>query len=172
MTEQNLTNQEPTTPEAPAATTDTPPEEPKAGMKQFTQAELDAIVTARLARASKQREEAEAKTKEKAEAEALKKNAEWQKLAEQRESELTQAQDKLKQVQLLELKRAAAAEYDLPKALIPRLQGETEEEIKADAEKLSAELPKPKPQPKISTTNPGGSQTGESEQERRRRLGI
>jgi len=81
-------------------------------------------------------------------------------------------QGELKQAKLLELKRKAATDHNLPEALAARLQGETPEEIEADAKALAETLPKQSPQPRISTTNPGLSQTGESDQERRRRLGI
>jgi len=173
MTEENLTNtdekqQEPT---AQPETTETPPE-PTADDKKFTQAELDAIVKERLDREKKQRDKAAAEAKKKAEEKALAENQEWKKLADEREAELAKIQAELKTANLLELKRAAAAEYELPEALIPRLQGDTKEDIEADAKQLAETLPKPSKQPRISTTNPGGEQSGESDADRRRRLGI
>ena len=171
MTDQNLNTEEQEQTPAPEAETETQPET-NAEVKQFTQAQLDAILTDRLARAKKQREEAEAKTKQLAEAEALKQNAEWQKLAEQREAELAKLQAKIQENELLELKRQVAKEFELPEALASRLQGEDLDALKADAAALSQEIPKQKPQPKISIMNPGSTATGETRDERNRRLGL
>jgi len=59
--------------------------------RAFTQAELDRIVKERLAEEQARAEKRAAAERKKAEDDALAKNAEWQKLAEQRAAELDQA---------------------------------------------------------------------------------
>ncbi len=68
-----------------------------------------------------------------------------------------------------ELRRKVADETGLPPALAPRLQGATEEELKADAEELLKTLPKEtKPKaPPIGVTNPPGAETKVSDDDRR-----
>jgi hypothetical protein len=56
--------------------------------KLFTQAQLDALIDDRLKRERKKAETAAELARKKAEADALEKNQEWQKLAEQRATEL------------------------------------------------------------------------------------
>jgi len=87
------------------------------GEKKFTQADVDRIVQDRLAREKTKYEELEA------ERDALK-----DKVAEYEKTSL----DSLKQKIVVDLK--------LPPSLARRLQGTTEEELKADGEKLLKEL--------------------------------
>jgi membrane protein involved in colicin uptake len=96
----------------------------KAAEKKFTQAEIDAIVKERLTREEKKREEAAAKARAEAEAEAAKKNGEYQKLAEQREKELSEAQTRLKNFETLqaentEMVKAMQAVIDQQTATLP-----------------------------------------------------
>lgn len=58
-----------------------------------------------------------------------------------------------------ELRRQVAAQSGLPEALAYRLQGETEEELLADAEQLKATLPKlaTGQAPTLPATNPGSN---------------
>ena len=178
MTDQNFTTQDQVVPEPiePAAdTTVTPPDEPTADEKKFTQAELDAHIADRLKREKAKQDKAAAEAKKKAEADALAANAEWQKLAEQRQAELDEATAKVKAAEVLELKRQAASKHRIPDALIERLKGETVEDIEADAEQLAELLPEArKVPPNLKTTNPSGNSaiSGESDAERRARLGI
>ena len=76
-----------------------------------------------------------------------------------------------KKIKLDLLKQSTASKLGLPEVLAIRLQGETPEEIEADAKQLLETLPK-----KTSTasaTNPGGDhQVTETDAERRKRLGI
>lgn len=68
------------------------------------------------------------------------------------------------------LKAQIAAKVGLPGALASRLQGETPEEIEADAKEILDTLPKPAA---INATNPGGGNTvKETDAERKHRLGI
>lgn len=69
------------------------------------------------------------------------------------------------------LKRDAAAKVKLPDVLVDRLRGETPEELEADALALMAAIPSKQP-PQTNPTNPGGVQTGETDAERRKRLGL
>ena len=87
------------------------------GEKKFTQADVDRIVQDRLAREKTKYEELEA------ERDALK-----EKVSEHEKASL----DSLKQKIVVDLK--------LPPSLARRLQGTTEEELKADGEKLLKEL--------------------------------
>ena len=81
------------------------------------------------------------------------------------QAELDKAKADLKAAQLNDMRRAVAAEVGLPLVFADRLQGETPEDLKTDAEKLLAALPKaaPKP-PNLGPTNPGsGASQGESD---------
>ena len=77
----------------------------------------------------------------------------------------------LKKEQLKVMRRDAATEAKIPLAWADRLQGETPEELLADALILLETMPAKVP-PKTDATNPGGLQTGETDDERRKRLGM
>ena len=65
---------------------------------------------------------------------------------------------KLKAYERAEAQRAAAEKVGIPAALASRLQGETPEELEADAKRLLELLPKPqKPAPGVNPTNPGNA---------------
>jgi len=85
--------------------------------------------------------------------------------------DLAEAQQKAKTLEIASLQRQAAEKHGLPPALASRLKGETLEELEADASDLVKTLPKPQAQ-KLNPTNPGAeaSQSGETVEERRRRL--
>jgi hypothetical protein len=104
---------------------------------------------------------------------ALEKAEEERKRAEMSEmdrlkADLETSQSALRNLELLEMKRAAAAKFELPPKLAARLTGETPEEIEKDAEELAATLPKAKKLPKISTMNPGEQGAEEITDEERR----
>jgi hypothetical protein len=64
-----------------------------------------------------------------------------------------------------------AAEYNLPEALANRLQGETIEALKADAEQLAKLLPKPKKEnPQLSANDIGDGKKGETDAQKRARI--
>ena len=177
MTDTNLTNLDPAIPAPTAPTPDltvTPPDT-TADEKKFSQAELDAHIADRLKREKAKQAELIAEAKKKADADALVKNAEWQKLAEQRLAELDEAQTKIKVAETLEQKRKAASKHGLPEELIERLKGVTAEELEADAALIATLLKDPKKvPPNLPPTNPSGNSaiTGESVEERRKRLGL
>ena len=75
----------------------------------------------------------------------------------------------LKKEQLKVMRRDAATEAKIPLAWADRLQGETPEELLADALILLETMPAKVP-PKVEPTNPGGIQTGETEAQKRARL--
>jgi hypothetical protein len=91
-------------------------------------------------------------------------------------TELQKAQDHaaqleaaLKTERLRIMRRDAAEKTKLPAVFADRLQGETPEELEADALKILASIPAAVP-PKLDATNPGRPQTGETEAEKRKRL--
>ena len=103
--------------------------------------------------------------------EKLRREAEMTEL-EKLEARAKDAEAKLQELNIKEQKRSIAAEVGLPDVFALRIQGETPEDMKADAEKLLGALPKPgKP---LGATNPGdnASQKQETDAERRRRLGL
>jgi multidrug efflux pump subunit AcrA (membrane-fusion protein) len=103
-------------------------------------------------------------------AEQKRKEAEMTEL-QKMQAQLEKAQADLKAAKLAELKRQAATEVELPLVFADRLIGETLDDLKEDAKKILAVLPKaPKP-PKVEATNPGpGASTGETLAERRARV--
>lgn len=129
--------------------------------KTFTQADLDRLIDARMA---KERQRAEAQMS-KAKADAEKKAAEeagnWQKLAEQYKTEAAQAAEDAKTARLQVLRRDIAATLNVPTVLADRLRGETSEEITADAKALLASLPKQGPP--AGNAGAGSKQTGASD---------
>jgi colicin import membrane protein len=156
------------TPEVKPTSTETE----KTGGKTFTEAEVEQLIKERLTReksAEQKRLEAE---KAKAEADALAKNAEWEKLAKQREEELAKVKADLSAKELADKKRAIAEKIGLPAAFAGRIQGTTDEELEADAKVIFDALPKPddkKPSP--GPTNPGeGGQPKETDAQRIARL--
>ena len=107
--------------------------------------------------------EAERKAKEEAE---LSETDKLRKRAAELEAEL-------KAAQIAALKQIAATKHNLPAELASRLQGETPEELDADAESLSKLIPKT-PAPHVGPTNPGGTASGGAEtlEAKRARLGL
>ena len=83
----------------------------------------------------------------------------------------TKAEQAAHELLLKDMRRDAAEKVGLPKALAERLKGETPEELEADAAVVLAAMPV-KTAPKLEPTNPGGVHTGETEAERKKRLGL
>lgn len=173
MTDQNLTKTDPE-PQDKTVTQPEPVQSQPNEERKFTQAELDAIVKDRLAREKAKREEAEKAAREKAEAEALAKNQEWEKLAAQREKELNEIKAENERLHIEGMKRQAAAKVGLPEIFADRIKGGTAEEMETDAQALLEAMPKTKPAAGSgASTNPSGaSNRGETDEERRRRLGL
>ncbi len=103
-------------------------------------------------------------------AEQDKKDAELSELDKEKKR-VAQLEAENKKIKLDLLKQSTASKLRLPEILANRLQGETPEEIEADAKQLLETLPKKANT--ASATNPGGDrQVAETDAERRRRLGI
>jgi len=161
---------EPTKPEGgmPEATI---PEQPTTGQAPTV---IDPAEHAKVLAALKEanREAAERRKKldafEKAEAE--RKQAEMTE-SERAAAKIKEYENELAQLKRRELLRKVADEAGLPSALAERLQGNTEEELKADAAKLLELVPKPDPKkPNLSPTNPGNAEKSETLAEKRERL--
>lgn len=83
---------------------------------------------------------------------------------------LAETETKLKQMERTSLQRAAAEKIGLPAVFANRLQGETPEELEADAKAILEALPKAQ-QPKGNPTNPGANATqGETDVQRLARI--
>ena len=115
--------------------------------RTFTQADLDRIVTERLAKEKQRSEAAVLKAKEAADRKAAEDQGEWKKLAEQYKSEAAAEQAARKAAEIAILRRDVAARLNVPALLADRLRGETPEDIEADAKLLLAGLPKAGPPP-------------------------
>lgn len=94
-------------------------------------------------------------------------------------TQLETLQQNLQTEKLNSLRLKVAAEAELPAELAARLQGTTEAELKADAEKLKPFKPKkddPAPEQKMfgrqTTAIPGGAPANETDAQRRVRLGL
>lgn len=103
--------------------------------KTFSQADVDRIVKERLARAQKAAEE-------KAERERLEAERKYEELYNQEKAERERLETDLKQKEHDALRQKVSRDVGIPDAW-NRLQGETEEELKADADALLEALPKP-----------------------------
>lgn len=114
-------------------------------------------------KANKRLAELEKKEQERAEAEL----SELQKATKRAEE--AEAREKLARLAIL--RRDVAVRVGLTPALADRLQGASDEELEADAKLLLQSIPVPVA-PKLQPTNPGQPQTGETDAERRKRLGL
>jgi hypothetical protein len=161
------TEPEPKVPEVEKpATTETQPE--KKEDKLFSQAELDRIVADRLARKEETDRKKLESEKQKIEETKLKEQNEWKVLAEKKDAELLDIQRKLKDREVMDLKRTTAAKFGIPDTLATRLVGITVEELEADAKQLAETLPKDKViKPSPGVTNPGETGVGEKTPEQR-----
>ena len=110
--------------------------------RTFTQADLDRLIDARMAKERQKSEAAMAKAKSEAERKAAEEQGEWKKLAEQYKSEAEAERQRATAASLAVTRRDIAARLNVPPALADRLRGDTPEEIEADAKQLLAQLPK------------------------------
>jgi hypothetical protein len=119
--------------------------------RTFSQADLDRLIDARMAKERQRAETQTAKAKADAEKKAAEESGQWQKLAEQYKTEAEQARQQAQAASLQVLRRDIAAKLNVPAVLADRLVGSTPEELEADAKTLLASLPK---QP-LPTANAG-----------------
>ena len=114
--------------------------------------------------------------KDRAELERLRKAEDERRKAELSETdrlkaELAERDAKLNQLTIKAQQREVADRVGLPAVFASRVQGETPEEMEADAKLLLEALPKGKAAPNTGVTAPGeNANTGETEAEKRRRL--
>jgi hypothetical protein len=134
------------------------------------QAELERVREA-LKKANKEAADRRKKLEEIERAEQKRKDAELSEM-ERLQKQLAERDNDLRAA----WQTAAAAKFGLPDELAQRLVGNSLDEVLEDAGKLSELIPKtsqpePKPpSPGPKTTNPANAKTGESLEERRRRL--
>lgn len=125
------------------------------------------------ARELEKRLEAIEKARQAADEQTLVEQNRWKEIAEKRETELKQVQETLQESQQQALRTQIAVEFGLPAVLAARMQGATEEELRADAEQLKALIPQAPGAQKPSTTTtavPGGQPAKETDAQRRARL--
>lgn len=122
----------------------------------FTQADVERIVKERLARAESKAAEREQRARADAEAKALAEQGNFKTLYEKLQAEAAAKDAQLKALERKQLAGGVAARVGLPTALAERLQGETEEELEADAKALLAAIPKPTA-PNINAGAGGGN---------------
>lgn len=120
--------------------------------KTFTQEELDAIISDRLARERKKQDEKEQKLRDEAERKRLEEQGEFKELADKRQEEIDRLQALLdsQKADALKAKKEAAlvsAGYSEEQVglLTKLVEGETEEEIKASLDLLKTTVPPAKP---------------------------
>ena len=143
---------------------DAAPIEPTGGdageqpQRTFTQAEVDALIKDRLDRATKKSEEQQRRAQEEAQRRAAEQQGEYKSLYEKTQAELEEVRTQAKAAQLAATRRLVAKELGISEKIAERLVGETEEELRADAEALLGELPKPQkpPAPNINAANGDG----------------
>jgi len=113
------------------------------GERTFTQADLDRIVSERLAKEKQRSEQFAAKARHEAERKAAEEQGQWKTLAEQYKTEAETALKQAQAASLAVLRRDVAAKMSVPPVLADRLTGTTADELEADAKQLMASLPKP-----------------------------
>lgn len=91
--------------------------------------------------------------------------------AERYKKEAEELKAELARERVGRMRLQVAAEYNLPEALANRLQGESLEDMKADAEQLAKLLPKPKKEnPTLNPTDISDGKKGETDQQKRNRI--
>lgn len=124
-------------------TGDKQPEQQAQPERTFTQADVDRIITERLAKERSKAESMAAKAREEAERKAAEEQGKYQELYQKAQQQVAELEAKLKAAEIASIKREVAARLNMPAALADRLQGEDEASIEADAKALLAALPKP-----------------------------
>ena len=133
-----------------------------------SRAEFDKMAAA-LKEANKEAAARRKRLEELEAAEAKRKEAEMTE-TEKATKKAQELEAKLKAYELAEMQRAAADKAGLPAQLAKRLQGNTPEELEADAKALAETLPKPTKQT-AAVTNPGANgQQGETDAQKKARL--
>ena len=92
------------------------------------------------------------KEKEEAERKAAEEQGEYKRLYEAEQAKRVESETEAANLRIARIRDKVARELKLPGALVDRLQGETEEEITADAQALLEAMPKPQA---VTTTDAG-----------------
>ena len=130
-------------PSAPPAG-DSDPVPPESGGDDFKSEQSKQRVLADLAEERKQRQELAAKLKEIEDAK-LSDEQRRERDLEERAQRIAELEKTNAELALAKTRRDVADDAGLPSWVAPRLQGTTEDELRADAEKVLAELGTPKP---------------------------
>lgn len=138
--------------------------------RTFTQSDIDRIVKERLERESEKARKANEKAQSEAEQKRLAEEGKWKEAFEKQQAELETERNARRDSELKLLRQQAATQTSLPAALADRLQGETLEEMVADAKTILAALPKPAA-PNVNGVNgdgavPRGGAKSEDEKQR------
>ena len=150
-------------------TTTETPTQPAGKTPVELQAELDRVQKA-LKDANREAADRRKKLEEYEKAEQARKDAELSEVDRlKKEAEALRAEAATAQRALLQ--RSVAEEIGLPVVFAARIVGADRDAMVADAKAMLEALPKAGP-PKVSPTNPGGATTGETDAERRKRLGL
>lgn len=137
------------------------PEQQAQTARTFTQADVDRLIGERIAKERTKAEQLATKAREEAERKAAEEQGKYQELYEAAQRRIADTEAKLKAAEIAGIKREVAARHNMPAALANRLQGETAEDIEADAKELMAALPKPvAPNINSGTGNGATPQTG------------
>ena len=144
-------------------------EAPEVKGDEFDKARAMALIE-KLRAENKEAAKAKKRLEEFEQAEAKRKEAEMSE-AEKAAARANELEARLKAYERGDAQRKAAEKAGLPALLASRLQGETLEELEADAKALLETLPKPtKPTPGITPTNPSNASTQETDAQKKARL--
>jgi len=137
--------------------------------EKYDEAGYKALV-AKLRENEKQAKKDATKLAKMEEAEQKRADAEKSELQKSQEAAAKLAQENKDLVRKI-MRRDVAAKTKLPDVFVDRLNGETPEELEADALAILAAMPNKVP-PKTDATNPSAANVGETDDERRKRLGL
>lgn len=138
VTQDAPTESEQGAPAAEPSTTETPSAEHMIPKSRFDEVNKEL-------KALRKQSEAAQKAQEAAEAAAAAEKGEYKKLYDTEKAKVVDYEAKVKALEVSHRRARIASEVGLPAGLVERLQGEEEDEIKADAEKLLALIPKESP---------------------------
>ncbi len=123
------------------------------------QALMERVIEERLTRQRSQFEKQKKDAEAKAEALRLAEQGEFKMLADQRLQRITELENEIRDREINTLRATVAARHRLPEHWIPRLVGETETELDADAARIARDLAPPKAPNTEGGEKRGGKQT-------------
>lgn len=111
---------------------------------KFTQADIDRAIAQRLEEEKRREKSRTERARAEAAEEAAKKNGEWEKVAEARQTRISELESEIEslkaakaEAELATVRERVAAKHKLPPALAARLRGKDESELEADARELA-----------------------------------